>query len=385
MNASPPIRHQAARGHHIRLGGVSHSYGAVQALRDVHLTIAPGQLVALLGPSGCGKTTLLKIIAGFVFPTAGEVQVDSENITHMPAGERNVGIVFQNYALFPHMTVARNIGYGLRARRVSRRVVNERVGDMLSLVKMEVFADRYPGELSGGQQQRVALARALAVQPRIMLLDEPFSALDRGLRLDMQIEVKKLLRGHGVTSILVTHDQEEALSMADRIVVLRDGRVEQVGTAADLYDRPQTLFVNRFLGQTNLLPGIVEAMSEGAKLLALDCGARMPMIGDFKAGRRIVVSVRPENLVETTTPEAGAIPATVKLNMPLGSSDVTEFETCCGTPIRRFRPHRSGSLPDPPGTMVHLKVQDLAACNVFYADNQGATEHNLTQKMETEP
>src|SRR3954462_12422425 len=225
------------RGHALSLKNVGHSFGATVALDDVNLAIAAGELIALLWPSGRGKTTLLQIIAGFLKPPLGEVRFADARVEHIPANRRRIGMVFQNYALFPHLTVFENVAYGLRARKTPRTAVAAKVKEMLALVQMAEFAKRLPGQLSGGQQQRVALARALAIEPGVVLLDEPFSALDKNLRLDMQIEVKSLLKSYGVTSIIVTHDQEEALSMADRIVVLNRGQIEQIDTPDALYDR----------------------------------------------------------------------------------------------------------------------------------------------------
>src|SRR5712672_2338841 len=228
----------------VELDGLTHRYGATTAVDNVTLTIKAGEIAALLGPSGCGKTTLLRIIAGFVRQNAGRVIVGGSAIDDLPANRRNVGIVFQNYALFPHMTAAENIAYGLRARGQSKHKIKPTVARFLDVVRLGGLADRYPKQLSGGQQQRVALARALAVGPSILLLDEPFAALDKNLRLDMQIEVKRIQRLAGTTTILVTHDQEEALSMADRVAVLNRGRLEQFGTPSEVYDTPCSLFVN---------------------------------------------------------------------------------------------------------------------------------------------
>ena len=230
-------------------------YGTSLAVDGVSLAIEPGEVVALLGPSGCGKTTLLRVIAGFVRQAAGRVRVDGTPIDHLPANRRNIGIVFQNYALFPHMTVAENVAYGLRARGVANAEIQARIGRFLDIVQLGAFRERLPRQLSGGQQQRVALARALAVEPSILLLDEPFAALDRNLRLDMQIEVKRLQRTLGLTTILVTHDQDEAMSVADRIAVMNKGKVEQVGSPTEIYERPRTRFVADFIGEINILEG----------------------------------------------------------------------------------------------------------------------------------
>ncbi len=255
------------RGQSLQLSQVGHVFGATVALDNVNLAVAAGELIALLGPSGCGKTTMLQIIAGFLKPTTGEVRFADARVEHIPANRRRIGMVFQNYALFPHLTVFENVAYGLRARKLRGSAVTAKVSEMLALVQMSGFARRLPGQLSGGQQQRVALARALAIEPGIVLLDEPFSALDKNLRLDMQIEIKSLLKSYGVTSIIVTHDQEEALSMADRIVVLNRGHIEQIDTPDALYDRPMSLFVNSFIGHTNFLRGVVTG-SDSVKLEA---------------------------------------------------------------------------------------------------------------------
>src|ERR1051325_47986 len=245
----------AAGGHRLRLDNISHRFGDFVAVGGVNLDVAGGELVALLGPSGCGKSTLLRIMSGFIRQTQGRVLFDGEPVDHLTPSQRGVGIVFQNYALFPHMTVADNVAYGLQAHKWPREKIAPRVAEMLALVHMSEFATRMPRQLSGGQQQRIALARCLAIDPKVLLLDEPFGALDKNLRLDMQIEVKRLQREYGITTILVTHDQEEALSMADRIAVMAHGRIEQVSSPTEIYDRPATLFVNQFVGTTNALVG----------------------------------------------------------------------------------------------------------------------------------
>ena len=355
----------APRGHQLRVNAVSHAYQGVPALNSVSLDVPAGALVALLGPSGCGKTTLLRIIAGFIRQTQGSVLLDGQPIDDIPAARRNIGIVFQNYALFPHMTVARNVGYGLAARGQRGAAAADRVAEMLRLVKMDAFAQRLPGELSGGQQQRVALARALAVEPRIVLLDEPFSALDKALRLDMQIEVKSLLRQSGVTSIIVTHDQEEALSMADRVVVLNQGRKEQEGTPAEVYDRPRSLFVNTFIGHTNLLPCTVA----DARALRLGDGTAVsvPLTKGFAAGHQVLLSVRPENFA---LDPAGPFAATVRQVLPLGPVDVIEAVLGDGTPARITLPHQLGGLSVQPGERVALAIRDPQACGVFSAGRE---------------
>ncbi len=315
-------------------------YGQTLAVDGVTLAIEPGEVVALLGPSGCGKTTLLRVIAGFVRQAAGRVLVDGSAIDHLPANQRNVGIVFQNYALFPHMTVTENVAYGLRARGQRGGAVDERVARMLDMVQLGAFRERLPRQLSGGQQQRVALARALAVQPSILLLDEPFAALDRNLRLDMQIEVKRLQRQLGLTTILVTHDQDEAMSVADRIAVMNKGTVEQFDTPVAIYDRPQTLFVNGFIGTTNLLPGKVTALDNHIATVALDAGAslRLPAADGIAAGAAVLLSVRPEQLALSSVATPGSWPIQPGLSLPLGSQIIHEARTADGVALKIVEP-----------------------------------------------
>jgi putative spermidine/putrescine transport system ATP-binding protein len=367
--------------HALALETISHRFGPVTAVDDVSLDIRPGELVALLGPSGCGKSTLLRIIAGFITPNMGRVLVDGEPVGHLPPHRRGIGIVFQNYALFPHMTVAENVAYGLEARGTARERVRERVTAMLGLVRMDGFADRFPRQLSGGQQQRVALARALAVEPTILLLDEPFGALDKNLRLDMQIEIKRLQRRSGVTSILVTHDQEEAMSVADRIAVLNHGRLEQVAAPTALYDRPASLFVNAFVGTTNLIPGKVDHVDGEGPVVALDCGVLLPCApAGVAAGSRVVVSVRPEQLRvvrgATGAEQAarGMIPGTLRAALPLGPVVVYEVEAADGTPIKVSQPRDAAGETLPPDERVHIQVGSRRSCFVFHSPTSGGSE-----------
>jgi len=336
--ASPQV---APAGRTLDVDNLTVRYGAAIAVDGVSLGIEPGEVVALLGPSGCGKTTLLRVIAGFVRQAGGRVLVDGAAIDHLPANQRNVGIVFQNYALFPHMTVAENVAYGLRARGQRGASVDQRVERMLDMVQLGAFRARLPRQLSGGQQQRVALARALAVEPSILLLDEPFAALDRNLRLDMQIEVKRLQRQLGLTTILVTHDQDEAMSVADRIAVMNRGTVEQFDTPVAIYDRPQTLFVNGFIGTTNLLPGKVTAVVGDTATVALEAGAtiHVPTQG-IAAGSAVILSVRPEQLVLSPVASAESWPIEPGLSLPLGSQLVHEARAACGTALKIVEPRR---------------------------------------------
>src|SRR5437762_30424 len=278
----------AGRGHRLQLDNITQRFGDFVAVENIDLDVSGGEMVALLGPSGCGKSTLLRIVSGFIRQTQGRVLFDGQAVDHLSPSRRGVGIVFQNYALFPHMTVAENVAYGLQAHRWPREKIAPRVAEMLALVHMSEFAARKPRQLSGGQQQRVALARCLAIDPKVLLLDEPFGALDKNLRLDMQIEVKRLVRESGVTTILVTHDQEEALSMADRIAVMSRGVIEQVSTPTEIYDAPKTLFVNEFVGTTNVFSGEFSRSVDAARVaLGGGIGIDVPSKPGFISGSRV--------------------------------------------------------------------------------------------------
>ena len=242
----------------LRLSDVSKVYGETKAVDGLSLDVADGEFLVLLGPSGCGKTTTLRIVAGFVDASAGSVHLGDHDITHAPPWKRNAGLVFQSYALFPHLTVNDNVGFGLEMRRVPKSDAQTRINDALRLVRLDHLGDRFPRQLSGGQQQRVALARALVVRPDILLLDEPLSNLDARLRQDVRIEIRELQRKLGMTTVMVTHDQEEALTMADRLVVMSEGRIRQIGTQQDLYERPADRFVADFVGRSSFIDGRME-------------------------------------------------------------------------------------------------------------------------------
>jgi putative spermidine/putrescine transport system ATP-binding protein len=270
---------------------VSKSFdGKTRAVDDVSLSIAAGEFFALLGPSGCGKTTTLRMIAGFEVPDAGRIRVGAADITDMPVHKRDMGMIFQSYALFPHRTVAENVAFGLRMRGLDRREIVDRVARALRQVALEGLEDRRPAELSGGQQQRVALARAIVVRPPVLLCDEPLAALDRKLRQSMQLELKQLQQQLGVTLIFVTHDQEEAMTMSDRIAVMSAGRIEQLGTPTEIYSRPRTRFVADFIGEINLFDG---EWRDSAFRIAE--GAVLPTEGSGRSGRG-TIAVRPERM-----------------------------------------------------------------------------------------
>ncbi|WP_260854205.1 ABC transporter ATP-binding protein [Paraburkholderia sp. BCC1886] len=269
-------------------------------LHDLTLKIRPGEFLTLLGPSGCGKTTLLNLIAGFTQADSGEIFIDRQLVTDLPPHQRQIGIVFQNYALFPHMDVARNIGYGLRMRGVPAAEIKQRVETAMQLVKLTGLGHRKPRELSGGQQQRVALARALVIEPKVLLLDEPFSALDKGLRGSMQVEIREIQRKLGVTTVFVTHDQGEALSMSDRIAVMSRGRICQIAAPDEIYRRPTDPFVASFLGDVNILPAHFHGADATQVHLRMGSGLvsveRDRLVGGQHEGGRMDVYVRPEHL-----------------------------------------------------------------------------------------
>lgn len=282
----------------VRIEDVVKRFGEVTALRGVSLEIKHGELFTLLGPSGCGKTTLLRIIAGLEYPDEGRIYFDDNDVTDLKTYERGAVLVFQNYALWPHMTVYENIAYGLKIRKVPKDEIKERVKKALELVKLEGYEDRYPTQLSGGQQQRVALARALAVQPKILLLDEPLSNLDAKLRIEMRSEIKRIQRELDITVIYVTHDQEEAMALSDRIAVMNFGVIEQVGTPREIYQRPKTKFVADFMGKNNILPAkIIEIKDGKATLKVLGQVVKgVPVgniVGDYS---EIYFSIRPEKV-----------------------------------------------------------------------------------------
>jgi spermidine/putrescine ABC transporter ATP-binding subunit len=274
--------------------GIKKNFGAVTALKQVDFTIAEGEFVSLLGASGCGKSTLLRIISGFEVPSAGQIRIQGEDVTASPPERRPTNLVFQRGALFPHMSVRENIGYALKLRRWDRKRIDARVDEMLALVRLEGLGERRPTELSGGQSQRVAMARALAGEPKVLLLDEPLSALDLKLRQQMQLELRAIQRKLGATFIFVTHDQTEALVMSDRIAIMNGGRIEQSGTPQDIYKRPASIFVSDFIGQTNLLAGVV--VDVGPKGVVLDVGGRRldAAPAELAVGDKAVLSIRPE-------------------------------------------------------------------------------------------
>jgi ABC-type Fe3+/spermidine/putrescine transport system ATPase subunit len=321
----------------VTIQGVVKRFGAVTAVDAVDLTVADGELFTLLGPSGCGKTTLLRLLAGFYQPDGGTIRFGDRVVNGLAPYERRIGMVFQNYALWPHMTVAENIGYGLRLRRLPGEEVGRRLQEGLRKVNLTGFEARYPGQLSGGQQQRVALARALVLNPDILLLDEPLSNLDAKIRIQVRAEIRRLQRELAITTIYVTHDQEEALSLSDRVAVMRDGRVLQVGPPRDLYERPRTRFVADFVGTNNLVPGEVESRAaEGVDMVVRTALGPLRVIANGAVSARCVLAVRPENVAlgPAATGEGNRVAGRVSLVSYLGSTVRYDVETEAGLVLK---------------------------------------------------
>jgi putative spermidine/putrescine transport system ATP-binding protein len=293
--------------------GLSKRYGNTVALEPTSLTVQAGEFLTLLGPSGSGKTTLLQMISGLVAPSAGRIEIDGRDVTHVEPGKRGIGMVFQSYALFPHMSVWDNVAYGLRMRRKSRDEVREAVDGALAMVRMSEYGTRFPKELSGGQQQRIALARCFAYRPSVILLDEPLGALDKKLREHMQAEIRRLHKELGATFVYVTHDQDEALTLSDRICLMNDARIEQIGTPADLYDRPATRFAAGFIGHSNLLEGaLADAPDASGEPILLAAGGRIPLPRTSQIGSaaRHTLLLRPEAL-QFVEPKHGFVDACI--------------------------------------------------------------------------
>jgi ABC-type Fe3+/spermidine/putrescine transport system ATPase subunit len=338
MDAESTSARSAQIGY-LELAHVSQRFGDVPVIPDLSLSVARGELCCLLGPSGCGKTTTLRTIAGFLEPNTGSVRLGGVDITHILPQYRDVGMVFQSYALFPHMDVFDNVAYGLRRRRMDRGVIEQKATEALRLVRLEGYGHRRVHELSGGQQQRVALARALVIEPKLLLLDEPLSNLDAKLRADMREEIRRIQRALDITTVYVTHDQEEAMSIADRIVVMNQGAVEQIGTPREVYEQPASLFVADFVGRVNLLPGVVT----GGQVAVLDQSLPLPGSG-YADGTRVVCAVRPEQArlgppgalpIEATVREATYLGAVVRYAVHVDGDEAERYEVKVEVPSPR--------------------------------------------------
>ena len=307
----------------LRIEGLAKRFGDFVAVKDFHLEVERGEFVSLLGPSGCGKTTTLQMIAGFLDPSQGRIVLDGKDITQLRPEQRGMGVVFQSYALFPHMTVEQNISFGLEMRKLSRELVQQRIQDAIALVRLHGLGARYPRELSGGQRQRVAIARALAIQPEVLLLDEPMSNLDAKLRQEMHVEMRAIQRQLGITTILVTHDQVEAMTMSDRIAVMHNGQIAQVDTPQQIYDKPSCDFASVFLGKTNRFEGQAQSR-EAVKIGDMLLGAPSPVDSG-----PVVVYLRPERIAVGAAGDGG-LPGTIKTLLFLGSQWVVNVSTALG-------------------------------------------------------
>ncbi len=280
----------------LELTNIRKTFGAIDAVQNFNLSVNRGEFVSFLGPSGCGKTTTLRMIAGFELPSSGTISIDGKDVTYNPPQKRNTGMVFQAYALFPNMTVAENIGFGLKVASKPSSEINKRVAEMLAIIKMESFGSRYPYQLSGGQQQRVALARAIAIQPQVLLLDEPLSALDAKIRVSLRQEIRAIQQRLGITTIYVTHDQEEALSLSDRVVVMHDGKMEQVGTPFEIYNFPTTEFAAQFVGTLNNIQAQVRNVTTGELALDNQKVLTAQKLQGHTNGDAVTLSIRPERI-----------------------------------------------------------------------------------------
>ena len=343
----------------LQLAGIEKSFDGKHVISDFSLTINHGEFLTLLGPSGCGKTTVLRLIAGLENADAGEITLDDQSITHVPAEHRHVNTVFQSYALFPHMTVFENVAFGLRMQKTPASDIAPRVTEALKMVQLETFAERKPHQLSGGQQQRVAIARAVVNKPRLLLLDESLSALDYKLRKQMQNELKALQRKLGITFVFVTHDQEEALTMSDRIVVMRDGRIEQDGTPREIYEEPKNLFVASFIGEINIFDAVVTASLPGQRVRARvegrDCHLTVPFA--VETGQRLKVLLRPEDL---------------RVEEIDGAHDA---DSLIG--YVRERNYKGMTLE----SVVELENGKIVLVNEFFNEDDPDFDHSLNQKM----
>jgi putative spermidine/putrescine transport system ATP-binding protein len=352
---SPTTRTQFAdtrTGVEVQLHGLSRNYGAVVALDRLDLTVRAGELIALLGPSGCGKTTTLRLVAGLEDADAGQITVGGKDITRLSASKRDMGMVFQAYSLFPHMTVKQNVAFGLRLRRISSDQRNRRAMEMLALVELDTQANRYPHQISGGQQQRVALARALAIEPQVLLLDEPLSALDAKVRAQLRDQIRRIQLEVGITTLFVTHDQEEALAIADRVGVMRNGRLEQLAPPTEVYSRPATPFVAEFVGLSNRLAGMVSGSTVTVR------GRDLPLVDRSTPPGPAIALVRPEavTLASDSTGDSGPLVGTVIATTFLGATSRVTVDLGDITILAQLT--TTDAMEHPAGSRVALTIRN---------------------------
>ncbi|MBO6514531.1 MAG: ABC transporter ATP-binding protein [Phycisphaerales bacterium] len=357
-------------GTKIQIDNLTKTFGtgksAATAVDNLSLTINPGDLFFLLGPSGCGKTTLLRMIAGFIDPTKGKIAFDDKVVTHEPPNKRNTGMVFQSYALWPHMTVAQNVAFGLNVRKVPTTEQRAQVMEALEAVQMAEYADRKPTQLSGGQQQRVALARAIVIKPSVLLLDEPLSNLDAKLRNDLRLQIRNICKSSGITTVYVTHDQKEALSMADQVALLKDGQVMQLGTPVELYRKPTSTFVAEFLGETNLIK--TKASGSGSNTtLAIEAGTFNANLDADHSGDTLI-SIRPEAITIEKPGTPNTLPAKLLHSTYLGETAQHLIELKGAPPIKvaQMNPFAPTTIAPNPGDEIalHLSPTDIVPINI---------------------
>jgi spermidine/putrescine ABC transporter ATP-binding subunit len=337
----------------VELKGCTRDYGGVRAVDAMDLVIFEGEFLSLLGPSGCGKTTTLNLIAGFVEPTAGRIVIDGEDVTGLPAHLRGLGVVFQSYALFPHLSVFENVAFGLRERRTPSAEIARRVGEALELVQLDRQGRQRPAELSGGMQQRVALARALVYRPRVLLLDEPLAALDKKLREEMRDELRAIQRSVGITTVFVTHDQAEALGLSDRIAVMSRGRIEQLGPPREIYERPASRFVADFIGASTVLRG--RAVAEDRVALSPDLTIRVSVGSLLRVGDQIELAIRPERVRLAAAPGEGTAEARIEALVYQGALTEVTARLADGQRVRVFV-SEPAPMPLASGQVIHLRL-----------------------------
>jgi putative spermidine/putrescine transport system ATP-binding protein len=355
----------------IELRNIGKTYKTTSALSGINLTLQKGEFLTLLGPTGCGKSTLLRIVAGFVRPSSGEVLIDGKVINDVPPNERQIGLLFQSYALFPHMTVEDNISFGLKVRGWKKSAIQAKVDSVLSLLAIDHLGKRYPAQLSGGQQQRTALARTLAIEPRVLLLDEPLAALDRKLKLEMQVELKKLVARVGITTICVSHDQDEALTMSDKIALMDKGRIEQYGEPLELYDRPRNSFAAAFLGKSNLLTGI--ALRHDDQTVFFESKSmRLPLFqADISNGTTLTIMLRPEHLRISETPDPDSHAGEILFAVQFGYSVEYEVRLDSGPVLLVTVTRGRDVTPLAVGTRVFLSLDGQSAYQIIERSAQG--------------
>ncbi len=356
----------------IKIENAVKKYGKDTIINGLSLEIKPGEFFTLLGPSGCGKTTLLRMIIGFNSIEGGTFKINDRVINDIPTNKRNIGMVFQNYAVFPHMSVFDNVAFGLKNRKLPKDVIEKKVNDILKVVKIDHLKDRMPANLSGGQQQRVALARAIVIEPEVLLMDEPLSNLDAKLRVEMRNAIKRIQRQFGITTVYVTHDQEEALAVSDRIAVMNGGVIQQIDAPHRIYQRPANRFVSNFIGLSNFLDATVSRRGEQTELCFMGCDYRVPMPHLSKEaadGEKVLAAVRPEEFLFSTEPCQG-IPATVRSSVFLGNGTHYFLTLASGQEIEAIRDSDEWTnIPD--GSQVFLRVKPQRI-NVFTADGEKA-------------